>query len=257
MIMTGTRKCVWPTRINSGLARSVCILVAFFGSIDFGEPTTFSVSQANAAGDKGAPVLAEVNGTARVIDGDSLVINGTRLRLHGVDAPESNQQCIRGGEAWSCGKVATSALVEIVKGAQLNCVVLDQDRYGRLIVRCAVDAADVGERMVRLGLALAYVQYSNDYVAAEKNARQNRFGIWAGKFVEPWRWRRGQRLSNDDRALSDGCLIKGNISRRGEKIYHLPQGADYSRTKIDVTRGERMFCSSEAAAAAGWRKSKR
>ena len=53
------------------------------------------------------------------------------------------------------------------------------------------------------------------------------------------------------------CLIKGNISSKGIKIYHEPRGAYYNRTVIDVSKGERWFCSKKEAEIAGWRASKR
>lgn len=56
---------------------------------------------------------------------------------------------------------------------------------------------------------------------------------------------------------SQACRIKGNISQNGERIYHVPGGRWYARTRIDRFKGERWFCSEEEARAAGWRKSYR
>jgi len=255
--MNGASSVRWHARLQRSAALSVGILLAIVGLNDFRHSAAFGLSPAHAAGEKSSAAPTTITGMARVVDGDSLVINQTRLRLHGIDAPESNQQCIRDNKAWPCGKEATSALVEIVEGAQLICAVLDRDRYRRLVVRCAVGEVDLGERLVRLGLAMAYTQYSEDYVEAEAFARKRRVGIWSGEFVEPWLWRRGQRISSEQKPVSGSCLIKGNISSSGEKIYHPPQGTYYLRTKVDPNKGERMFCSEEEALAAGWRKSKR
>lgn len=52
-------------------------------------------------------------------------------------------------------------------------------------------------------------------------------------------------------------IIKGNISRTGEKIYHVPGGANYEQVKIDEAAGELFFCTEEEAVAAGWRKALR
>ncbi len=83
--------------------------------------------------------------------------------------------------------------------------------------------------------------------------------IWRGVFTAPWDWRRGERLqaeaANDNASVT--CFIKGNIPRSGERIYHVPGGAYYDRTKISPAKGERWFCTEEEALAAGWRKSKR
>jgi endonuclease YncB( thermonuclease family) len=255
--MNGARSVRWHARLQRSAALSVGILLAIVGLNDFGHSAAFGVSPAHAAGDKSSAAPTTITGIARVVDGDSLVINQTRLRLHGIDAPESNQQCFRDSKAWPCGKEATSALVAIVKGAQLDCAVLDRDRYKRLIVQCFVDKIDLGERLVRLGLAIAYTQYSEDYVEAETFARKRRAGIWSGDFVEPRLWRGGKRISSNQKPVSGSCMIKGNISSSGEKIYHPPLGAYYSRTKVDPSKGERMFCSEEEAVAAGWRRSKR
>ena len=87
--------------------------------------------------------------------------------------------------------------------------------------------------------------------------KEARRGVWRGEFVEPSRWRRGERL---DAAAASGpgdCRIKGNISRKGTRIYHVPGGAFYARTRIDTSKGERWFCTEAQARAAGWRRAKR
>ena len=75
-------------------------------------------------------------------------------------------------------------------------------------------------------------------------------------FVEPWKWRQGVRLSSEVISTQEGCSIKGNISSSGEKIYHVPGGQYYTRTKINQSKGEKWFCSEQEAKFAGWRKSK-
>jgi len=80
-------------------------------------------------------------------------------------------------------------------------------------------------------------------------------GIWAGRFIEPSRWRRGDRLQASKGRAADACQIKGNISRSGERIYHVPGARDYGPTRIDESKGERWFCSEDEALKAGWRRS--
>jgi hypothetical protein len=104
--------------------------------------------------------------------------------------------------------------------------------------------------------ALAYRRYSMDYVAAENTAREARRGIWKGKFIAPWDWRRGKRLAATNTPPGT-CPIKGNISRRGERIYHMPGGQFYTHTKISPSKGERWFCTEAEAKTAGWRRSRR
>ncbi len=144
------------------------------------------------------PALADVAGTASVIDGDTLEIHGQRIRLHGIDAPESRQLCRLDGKPWQCGKDAANALAEKIARRPVTCEDLGRDRYKRIIARCTVDGEDLEKWMVSQGWALAYRRYSLDYVDQEAEAQAARRGIWAGEFVKPWKWRRGKRLGAGD-----------------------------------------------------------
>ncbi len=137
-------------------------------------------------------------GIASVIDGDTLEIHGQRIRLHGIDAPESRQFCRRDGKPWQCGKDAANALAEKIARRPLRCEDLGRDRYKRIIGRCAVAGEDLEKWMVSEGWALAYRRYSLDYVDEEGDARAAQRGIWAGEFIPPWEWRRGKRLDTGD-----------------------------------------------------------
>lgn len=114
------------------------------------------------------------------------------------------------------------------------------------------------------GWAVAYRLYSYEYTRAEQLAKSARRGIWQGEFVPPWQWRRGERLAapntgmgKADKPASKNCRIRGNISKRGTRIYHVPGGKFYDRTRIDEWQGEMWFCSKKEARAAAWRRSKR
>ncbi len=144
------------------------------------------------------PALADVAGTASVIDGDTLEIHGQRIRLHGINAPESRQLCRLDGKPWQCGKDAANALAEKIDHRPVTCEDLGRDKYDRIIGRCAVAGEDLGAWMVSRGLALAYRQYSTDYVDEEADAQAARRSIWASEFVKPWEWRRGTRLDTGD-----------------------------------------------------------
>ncbi len=96
--------------------------------------------------------------------------------------------------------------------------------------------------MASEGLALAYRRYSLDYIDEEAEAQAARHGIWGSEFVKPWEWRRGKRLVANDNA-PDQCRIKGNINRKGERIYHMPGGQWYDQTKIDPTKIAEDFVS--------------
>ena len=202
-----------------------------------------------------------LSGLARVVDGDTLHVDRVRVRLHGIDAPESAQRCRTSGRLWPCGQEATRALARRIGGRPVACEERDRDRYGRVVAVCTVAGLDLNRWMVAEGWAFAYRRYSRDYVAAESRARAARRGIWRGEAVAPWDWRRGKRLPGSGapapRRDGRGCRIKGNIGGDGRRIYHVPGGQYYDRTPIDTSRGGRWFCSETAARAAGWRRSRR
>ncbi len=213
------------------------------------------------------PAGAEViSGRARVVDGDTLAVAGQRVRLHGIDAPETRQTCTREGSRWACGRASTEAMRRLVGRNPVGCDVVERDRYARAVATCFAAGRDVQRALVRQGLALAYRRYSTRYVPDEESARAERLGLWAGAFVEPWRWRQRNRAGGTPgrrqapRASaprsSGSCLIKGNISASG-RIYHMPGGKHYDRTRIDESRGERWFCTEAGARAAGWRRTRR
>ena len=104
---------------------------------------------------------------------------------------------------------------------------------------------------------MPYRNCSTDYVSDETAVKAACRGVWRGEFVEPSRWRRGERLEAAAASNAGDCRIKGNISRKGTRIYHVPGGAFYARTRIDTAKGERWFCSEAQAQAAGWRRAKR
>jgi endonuclease YncB( thermonuclease family) len=78
----------------------------------------------------------EIVGAARVIDGDSIVVAGTEIRIYGIDAPESRQTCRKAARPWPCGRVATDAMRIMVAGREIRCRPREQDRYGRTVAIC-------------------------------------------------------------------------------------------------------------------------
>ncbi|WP_212612125.1 thermonuclease family protein [Sphingomonas lacunae] len=222
-----------------------------------------------------SPVAASaqvIAGQAEIIDGDTLHVAGERIRLHGIDAPESQQQCQRAGANWACGEESTRQLEALVGERSVRCEARDVDRYGRTVAVCRAGSLDLGQAMVQTGMAVAFTRYSTDYVADEQGARAGTRGLWASSFVNPSQYRAENRGGGGavarggntalrtapttntrpaiaTRSPSGTCLIKGNINRRGEYIYHMP-GMPY----YDVTRAERMFCSEAEAQSAGFRR---
>lgn len=205
------------------------------------------------------PALAEVvKGRARVIDGDTLDIAGTKLRLHGVDAPELDQTCQGAGGDWACGAYARDMLAGIVGAGKLSCDVQETDRYGRGVAVCLRGETDVAARLVRDGGATAYIRYSDRYAPAERAARAEGLGIWSGAMQTPEDWRRGQDAAAAPAAPAAGdCAIKGNVGAGGRRVYHLPGQADYAATRINPRKGEAYFCTEAEARAAGFRPAKR
>lgn len=132
-------------------------------------------------------------GRALVIDGDTLAIRSTRIRLWGIDAPESAQLCHRGSQAWQCGRAAANALADWIGERTTICEQKDIDRYKRIVGRCVVGGTDVSAWLVENGWALAFRRYSLDYVTHEDRAKRMRSGIWASEFMPPWEWRASKR----------------------------------------------------------------
>src|SRR3954469_6360493 len=132
-----------------------------------------------------------IAGRASVIDGDTLEIRGERIRLFGIDAPESGQMCLDSkGQSYRCGQKAALVLDARIGEGVVTCERKDTDRYGRVVALCRVFGEDLGAWMVGLGWALAYRTYSTRYVAAEELARSRGLGMWAGRFRPPWEWRK-------------------------------------------------------------------
>jgi len=195
-----------------------------------------------------------ISGRATVTDGDSLKINQKRIRLFGIDAPEKDQNCFdQKGDAWPCGAAAKTRLAQYIRDRNIRCAVMGKDRYQRYLAICSLDQTDLNARMVADGFALAYRQYSKAYLAQERQAKDRQKGLWQGAFTAPWDWRSGQRRAENSKPAASGCVIKGNINRKGVRIYHTPASAWYSRTKVTPAKGERWFCSEREAIAAGWR----
>jgi endonuclease YncB( thermonuclease family) len=219
----------------------------------------------------GSASAAELSGSGRSIDGDSLMVGETEVRLHGIDAPEYTQTCQRWGRAWNCGSEAAHQLSKLVDRKPISCTTLGTDTHGRTLARCRVGQTDLNRTMVASGYALAYRRYSTDYVSAEESARVAKRGIWIGTFelpsqvrhaeedyvlVEPTDRRASRAASVVSSArtkpqTSGDCRIKGNQSRRGDRIYHLP-GMPY----YDQTVAEAVFCTEAQARAAGYRRSR-
>lgn len=140
------------------------------------------------------PITLMLGGGGRVIDGDTLDVDGKRVRLHGIDAPESGQTCRRRLRMWECGVEATRALERLIGISAVTCEKRATDRYGRMVATCDAGGRNLNARMVRQGYAVAYYQHGGGaYAADEAIARARRAGIWSGRFVAPADWRKRRR----------------------------------------------------------------
>jgi endonuclease YncB( thermonuclease family) len=124
-------------------------------------------------------------GRARVIDGDSLVVDGREIRLEGIDAPELAQSCQRDGNAWKCGEEAQRQLRFFVRGGDVACEGDEFDEHGRLLAVCMIGERNVNAWMVEEGWAVSYGNYQDQ----QAEAREKRRGLWQGSFERPRDWR--------------------------------------------------------------------
>ena len=204
-----------------------------------------------------------ISGTARAGDGDSLTVGATRIRLFGIDAPELDQVCKRDGRAWSCGQAAAEQLSNLVAGQEVRCIPVGADQHDRVLARCVAGQVTSIGRWSQAG--------TPSPSAATRRATSARRrapglpGAACGRAPSRCRPRQGPRRALlpslrrpgsarsgplAKRLLRGGaCRIKGNHSRRGEWIYHVP-GMPY----YEQTRPEAMFCTEAEARAAGYRR---
>lgn len=193
-----------------------------------------------------------ITGKVRVVDGDTIHLGDTRIRLEGIDAPEMSQTCGSGMfGTWPCGTAAKAALERMIGQQPVTCRSRGHDVYGRVLAQCFAGGVDLNGRMVREGFAWAFVKYSRTYVGEEAAARAERAGIWQGEAEPAWSYRH-RRWETETAAAPQGCAIKGKITKNGY-VYHTPWSPWYGNAKIDESKGERWFCSEAEAIAAGWR----
>ena len=126
----------------------------------------------------------------QVIDGDTIHIGKLKYRLFGIDAPEIKQICEKDNTKIQCGVIAKSVLKNKIADKIPECIVKDKDRYQRLVAECFVGKESLSRFMVREGYAVAYSQYSKDFINDEKYAKENKLGIWSMNFQVPSEYRK-------------------------------------------------------------------
>lgn len=199
----------------------------------------------------------------RVIDGDTLEIDGRLVQLYGIDAPELGQMCDRGDDLWECGREAALYLHKLVSfgGPPVQC-----EPWGEpgapgaeaatdtevVVGICQIGPKELGLTMVHNGYAVALPDSFPEYREAEALARQATLGLWKGHFVLPWEWREGRGTEIGASDWVRKCPIKAVFGSAGEQIYYVPTDQEYAEVTVDLERGEKMLCSDEEARAAGW-----
>lgn len=147
----------------------------------------------------------QFSGRFFVVDGDTLALGHERLRLEGIDAPETGQSCGEASAVWDCGAAARTRLEEIAAIKALTCRGSQTDRYRRQLVRCRTSGdGDVAAMLVGEGLAVAY----GDYEAEEAKAQHERLGVWGGPFTRPQEWRRIHRAEEPEPAADFFAFLR-------------------------------------------------
>lgn len=223
-------------------------------------PPPSPTTEAPTASPTPEPTIEGIVQVLGIIDGDTIDVEldgeRTRIRVIGLDAPERDE----------CGyQEAASAMQSLAQSREVRIEAdptqLDVDAYGRLLRHVfTLDGANVAEAIIALGFAVEYTYdkpyaYVDDHLTAQNRAQEDALGLWGPLCAAPLGIVGGQPGAAD--ADGQECLIKGNINREGERIYHQPHQQHYDKTIIDEWAGERWFCTPEEAEAAGWRASKR
>ena len=225
-----------------------------------------------------AAVIRSKNKPITVIDGDTIQIGDTVIQLAKIDAPELGQVCENNGDFWPCGLVGAYELGKLVVFHRGDIVCYPQGvRDGATVAECTFGDFDLSEVLLLDGIAVAKPKAPRTYVIAERKAREASLGVWRGKFVRPWDWRDGKRLQGEPVApkghdmrdehawswggvplhpihhpLHSGCVIKAKKGDGETGLYYTPLDPGYADIKIDSSKGDRYFCSDDAARRAGW-----
>ena len=134
-----------------------------------------------------------IEGKVKIIEGDTIHIGNNKIRLYGIDAPEINQTCTIEKIIWECGFESSLALESIISEKEVQCEIVDIDRYKRFVAKCFVKNINLNQYMVQNGWAVAYRYYSDDFIKNEEIAKKNKAGIWQGEFLEPYLFRKQQK----------------------------------------------------------------
>ena len=126
----------------------------------------------------------------KIVDGDTIVLNGEKIRFSGIDTPELKQTCMKGDQKVFCGKLAKMLLVKKIGNKTPECIREGRDVYKRTLAECFINGESLSAFLVRSGYAFAYLKYSDKFIKDEAFAKKNKLGMWSMKFEYPWDFRK-------------------------------------------------------------------
>ena len=126
----------------------------------------------------------------KITDGDTIKINGEKIRFSGIDTPELRQTCLKQGIKIPCGIKAKQILIDKIADNKIVCVREGKDQYKRTLAECFVNNESLSSYLVKSGYAFAYRRYSKKFITDEDFARTNKIGMWSMEFDYPWAWRK-------------------------------------------------------------------
>jgi endonuclease YncB( thermonuclease family) len=198
----------------------------------------------------------QIVGRATALSGDILRIDGTTVKLAGIEAPEREQRCLRhGNRRWRCAEAAHDALARLSRSRLVKCDPKGTDASGRTTAVCFAGETDIGAALVKAGHVFAEGGFLARYSSLESEAKAAKVGLWSGDAERPQDFR-ARAWEQAKRTAPEGCPIKGQVAG-GAKVYLLPWSPDYGRVRVSKARGDRWFCSEQEAISAGWRATER
>ena len=126
----------------------------------------------------------------KITDGDTIKLNGDKIRFSGIDTPELKQICVKNEVKILCGLNAKKILIDKIGNNKVTCVKEGKDRYKRILAECFVNNDSLSSYLVRSGYAFAYRKYSKKFISDEEFAKSNKLGMWSMEFDYPWDWRK-------------------------------------------------------------------
>lgn len=196
-----------------------------------------------------AAIAKTESAALRVIDGDTIEVEGRVVQLFGIDAPELGQACRRDDTLDHCGLHAAFALRKLLLASESPITCLAQPNGAEV---CHLGNEDVSVVLLHQGYATALPGAFVDYRDAQAGAKNAGLGIWGGTFVPPEQWRAGVRLPTAEGEEAEACPIKGAVGTDGTRRYFVPTDPDYDSIALDPARGDRKLCSDDEARREGW-----